>query len=411
MGPAPMRTLPLLLLLALPLSADDIDLTTGESITDCTVTEEGDFLRITKGGASRTVARSIVKSWVKKPTRDALYAEKRAALKADDLPGSVALARWCATVGLADRARESWKRVLDLDGDHAEARAALGYQRVGDAWMTEDEVMTSRGLVKFRGRWVSPEERDLVLAVEEQKDLDRKVSSALKAHLEKTGHPDPAKRAEAEEALAKIEDGPKPRVFLGAITDDSKLTRLYVVKELGRLKAELKAPGADVEAKAVRALARRAIWDEAESVRDAAALSLKSIAHPDTVSAYAPYLGEAWRIARLRTLGRLEAYADLRPVPAVIELAESADATVKFIKANQENLKRFLAGHAITRDGRRIPVPRSIRFVPSTADQDAVADAEEEKQACLDTLKALTGESLGADPAAWRAWWERRTPK
>lgn len=405
-APNLMRAAAIFLLLALPLRADEVELISGDTITDCKVVEDGEYLKISKGGITRNVHRSEVKKWTKKPTLDEMFQEKKGQLRADDLAGTVTLAKWCATVGLPPRAKEMWARVLELDADHAEARAALGYRKVADRWLTEDEEMTARGLVKFRGRWVSPEERDLVLAVEEQKELDKKYLAAIRGHLQKTGHADEAKRAEAEEALAKLDDRSKPRVYLASIADDSKHTRLFVVKELARLAKELKETGAETEWKAVKALARRCIWDEADAVRDAAMTSLMTLSHKDTAVALMAFLGEESRLARLRTEGRLEHFVDLRPVPQLVELLEGNVATIRFLEENQDKIRRFIAGRAVTSDGRVIPIPKNFRFIPSESDREIKERCEEEKQACVRALKSLTGQNHGVDPAAWRAWYE-----
>jgi hypothetical protein len=63
------------------------------------------------------------------------------------------------------------------------AHRALGHERVGDQWMTRDEAMASRGYVNFEGRWVSPQERDLVLAAREQ---NRLKAAARKVEKEET---------------------------------------------------------------------------------------------------------------------------------------------------------------------------------------------------------------------------------
>jgi hypothetical protein len=52
----------------------------------------------------------------------------------------LALAKWCKTAGLKDEWRAHLGNVLALNPDHAEARAALGYQLVDGVWMTPKEI-------------------------------------------------------------------------------------------------------------------------------------------------------------------------------------------------------------------------------------------------------------------------------
>ena len=48
----------------------------------------------------------------------------------------MALAAWCKKAGLPDQWRAHLGNILTLNPDHQEARALLGYQRVGGVWLT-----------------------------------------------------------------------------------------------------------------------------------------------------------------------------------------------------------------------------------------------------------------------------------
>ena len=50
------------------------------------------------------------------------------------------------------------------DPGNAAAQQALGRVEVDGQWMTRDEANAARGLVLFEGSWISPEERQAVLA-------------------------------------------------------------------------------------------------------------------------------------------------------------------------------------------------------------------------------------------------------
>jgi hypothetical protein len=110
------------------------------------------------------------------------YARKRAALKEGDAEGWAELGLWCRKrVGLAVEADEAFRRAIAANPDHEAARRELGYVKVGDAWLTQDEVMLARGYVRHAGRWVTPEERSRIeteaLAARERtvEDLDREA--------------------------------------------------------------------------------------------------------------------------------------------------------------------------------------------------------------------------------------------
>lgn len=70
----------------------------------------------------------------------------------DTAGGHLELARWCLTRKLGDQARAHLTRLLDFVPDHAAARAALGYVRVGDRWVGPAEIrrLEARAAAKSR---------------------------------------------------------------------------------------------------------------------------------------------------------------------------------------------------------------------------------------------------------------------
>lgn len=67
------------------------------------------------------------------------YTDKVLAME-DSAAGHVALAKWCETNGLADRAILHWQETLHRDADNKEARAALGFVRRGMEWVPASQA-------------------------------------------------------------------------------------------------------------------------------------------------------------------------------------------------------------------------------------------------------------------------------
>ncbi|MFH1266199.1 MAG: hypothetical protein ABIK89_10770, partial [Planctomycetota bacterium] len=74
-----------------------------------------------------------------KDDRLAEYRQRREE-SAETLEGRLELARWCSRHQLHDQARAHLTEVLRLDPNHAEARRRLGHRRVGDVWMSREEI-------------------------------------------------------------------------------------------------------------------------------------------------------------------------------------------------------------------------------------------------------------------------------
>ena len=54
------------------------------------------------------------------------------------------------------------ERILELNPNHAEARAALGFHKKDGQWMNRDDVMAARGLVMYEGRYVTPQQVEIL---------------------------------------------------------------------------------------------------------------------------------------------------------------------------------------------------------------------------------------------------------
>ena len=81
---------------------------------------------------------------------------------ADTAAAQWELAQWCREHKLPKQREVHLRRVIELDPNHAEARHALGYSQLDGQWVTRDEVMTQRGYVKYKGKWMLPQEKELI---------------------------------------------------------------------------------------------------------------------------------------------------------------------------------------------------------------------------------------------------------
>lgn len=124
----------------------------------------------------------------------------------------LALAEHARALGLNDEAGPLWKRVLALNPDNETARRALGHRRLGDHWLSEEEFQTAQGNIEFEGRWLSPEERDLLLTertaelrnrIQEIAERERKVQAAELRLAEETRAVEAARR-EVEQQQAAV---------------------------------------------------------------------------------------------------------------------------------------------------------------------------------------------------------------
>jgi hypothetical protein len=113
-------------------------------------------------------------------------------------------------------AQKHLARILELEPNHEPARAILGYRRNDGRWMTRDEVMESRGMVMYEGKYVTRQHVELLERQKHDKSLradwsgrleqlrrkliGRRQDQSDQAHAEIESIEDPA----AAEAVVKL---------------------------------------------------------------------------------------------------------------------------------------------------------------------------------------------------------------
>lgn len=153
-------------------AADIVHLTDGRKI-EGKVIETGDVVKVITRMGTVTLPKDRVLRIEKKKTAADTYKDKAAALADDDAEAHYKLAMWCKENRLTREKLRELKKVIEIDPDHAKARAALKYLKIDGKW-----VKAKRGMVYVGGNWVKPKE-----AVEEGKSLYemKKYDDASKA--------------------------------------------------------------------------------------------------------------------------------------------------------------------------------------------------------------------------------------
>src|SRR5262245_22595135 len=88
--------------------------------------------------------------------------EKLARSSADTVDEHWKLAEWCRDHKLMDERRRHLERIIELDPNHAAARAALGFHQKNGQWMNRDDIMASRGLVLYEGRYLTAQQIEVL---------------------------------------------------------------------------------------------------------------------------------------------------------------------------------------------------------------------------------------------------------
>ncbi|HSL84737.1 MAG TPA: hypothetical protein VLF66_18325 [Thermoanaerobaculia bacterium] len=181
--------LPLAVLLAAsaPAAADDVYLANGQVFEGVVARRDGDKVRIRLQHGEMGVPASWVVRIEASETPLAEYLRRKEAL-APGTPadGWLELARWARGQGLPEGAREAALRAADLD-PRLEGLAPI-LQPVGfvldeerGVWVTEAQLMASRGYVRTGGTWVSAE----ALAERRRQDEEERAAAKRRARDER----------------------------------------------------------------------------------------------------------------------------------------------------------------------------------------------------------------------------------
>ena len=142
------------LITAAPAAADVFVLSTGGQIEGTLVNTPDSprdrYVIQTALGGQVTLNKDQVKQIVHKKPAEVEY-EKIRHQYPDTVDGQWALAEWCREHHLSDLRKTHLKRIIQLDPDHVAARGLLGYGKFDGEWKTQQEVMTDRGYVEYKG--------------------------------------------------------------------------------------------------------------------------------------------------------------------------------------------------------------------------------------------------------------------
>lgn len=389
--------------------ADEIHLNDGGILVG-RVEERGNEVLISRDGNTMRIPREMVVRIVYGPLPEDLYAEKRSELAGGNLQEHLDLARWCVRQRLKEQAREQYGEVLELDPDNAEARQALGYVRLEDGrWVAEEEAAASAGLVKHRGKWTTPAERDAAVAEQAEAERAREAARKVRRALNDLSGRDKERSAAAAETLRGIDWKDKLEIFVGELGTAVTAVRRYLCAELA---------GCGAPDRAIPGLVRAWLYDRDPEVRAAARASVAALQAPEI--ALSPILRGLFSDrgqVRLRALYALIDSPHEEAAPILVALWEHnlTELELGFSQNPGAKAELFRRTHALP-DGTRAAFPRRLvsrhpmeDFQEQLIERERAA-VEEENAEILRALRRVAGSGPdgGSTPEAWRAWLKAR---
>lgn len=331
-----------------------------------------------------TLERSEVQQ-VLRPNPAELEYEKVAPSYADTPDDQMKLANWCADQHLYTIRKSHLERIIELDPDNAEARRLLGYARdkATGKWMTPSEKAASQGLVRYNGRWVTPQEVEIL-------DKQKKTNVTQKDWIQRInrwrGWLGTDRDQQAREAIDAIKDPDAVPGLVKALENDDRFQprRLYI-EALARLDTK----------EAVLQLAYTALVDGNEEIRLTCLDHLKSKPHPEVVAYFTRMLRDKKNVMVNRAAVGLQSMNDRT---AIRPLIESLVTTHQFV---------------VTQGGSPGSISTSFGTGPnsggggmSMGGGPKIVKRDFQNPSVLTALIALTnGVNFNYDVPAWRTWY------
>ncbi len=331
--------------------------------------------------------------------------QRRRSETADTPSAQFELAMWCEHQGLVEQAKEHLKRVIELEPNHAGARAKLGYSRYKGQWLTAEELKRRYGLVRYRGRLITEEE----LAVERKRakleEEQRRWHKDIRMWKSWLLGNDPARSREAQRRLLDIRDPQALPAVVRHLDDEPERLRLIMCRILGAIEDQ----------QAAIYLVKYSIADESIEVRQCAAEQLAAKGDPAALQALKRALRSELNVVVRRAAVALAQIGDPEVIPALIDALVTKH---KEVVQTRGGIGVMFSGRSepYVTGFRAVVAPGAVAFVPHVSyltrgagigslRRKQVIEVEYQNNEVLEALVKLTGENFGFDEDAWRLWY------
>lgn len=368
----------------------------------------GDFVTIrTLSGALVAVGRAEVESVVRRRLVVEDYESLRRAAP-ETVSAHWDLAEWCRQKSLAKEREHHLRKVVELDPEHTAAHRALGHVKHQGQWASQDDVMTSRGYVKYKGKYLLPQELELILQDERVTEAEKGWFKRVKMWQGWLDSDRPDRQTEALAQLQAIRDPdavPALARTFKALPDDKQ--RMLYVEILTKILGD----------KPVSPLVLQSLWDESEVIRSAAIQGIRGRDVAKALPYYLRALKNGLNLIVNRAGDALGQLGNDAIIPSLIDalitrhvytevvpdVAPGIRSDGAMVPAGQPvlppNIELLLATGQLPY-GARVQYPLApVRMKEITYEKD------EQNQSVLAALNLLTGENFGFDEPTWHRWY------
>ena len=317
-----------------------------------------------------------------------------------------ALTEWCRSRNLRDEREAVLLAVIDLDPNHVAAHRALGHVQKDGEWTTRDEIMRADGYVKYKGRYVLPQELELIQRNELQLDAERGWFKKVHSWHDWLLSNNDARRLEAQQELLQINDASAvPALIKWFQNDPNEGLRLLFLASLANCPGE----------QAVQALVHQSLNDVSHVVRRKALGTIDADGRLIAIPLYVRGLKSPLNYVVIRSAGALAEIADAQVVPYLIDALITTHKYRVQITEQQPSYSSTGQGTVVIppeielmlRTGQ---LPYGFQYYdatppPPTRVRTVTVKHQHQNNEVLEALQKMTGENFGFDQRTWRLWW------
>ena len=364
----------------------------------------------TMTGATVVVERSLVKFVTPRSLATEEY-ETRSRCLEDTADAHWDLAEWCRQRGLAKQRETHLRRVTELAPDHEKAQSILGRVWHQGSWIDRDELMASQGYVKYKNKYITPQELEVIENTADELERERSWFQKIRLWHGWLDGQHENRRSQAVSGLNSVDDPYAAPAIMKFLASDSRIgMRELAVSMLVRISG----------AKSIAGLVKLALFDEAPQIRTAALTGIGNAHYERAQKAFVAALRNESNPVVCRAATALGQVGDKEAIKPLIEaLVTVHQYQVAMDLPNNQTYSFSSDGSfssntpavppgvmAAVRTGQLLPpVFAAPSDVPAPPKKTVTIRIEHYNAESLAALGKLTQQNFGYDKRTWHLWW------
>lgn len=355
---------------------------------------------------------SIPKTEVEFITRRSIVYEEyeiQVRLTPSDVASLWTLSQWCQKNRLKPQRKKHLAQILELDPQNEQAHKALGHIKREGKWTTQEEYMLSRGYVRYKRKYMTPEEKELLENSAAEREKQHQWHSKIYTWTKwLTGRSDKQRQIAVEHFRSLTDPTAVPALGKVLANHSSRDVRLLYIESLTHF---------DTPA-SVTSLVKQGLFDVDQGIRSRAVNAVPEARKELASSVLIQHLTNKQNVVVRRAASALSKLGDKSAIPYLIDALVTTHKyriqvdvpTVGFTMGQGGNISQgtryqlppdIMAGLLTG----QIP-PENISIQGNAAPLKTLRTVRVNQQnpEVLEALKSMTKANFGYDERTWRLW-------